>query len=164
MIPNYNPQFNPQYFQQQFDQAMNQYKNIYNQASTYNTNNANGFIGQYVNSYDEVEKAQVPMNGTPTMFVGDGVFWIKKFVNGQPYISAYKFEGINNVGQPVEQQNNQSNNDNDIAVILQALEKSVNNLNDRLEKIERRTQNGVREQSNSQYDGKQNQTNKSSNG
>lgn len=157
MIPNYNPQFNPQYFQQQFDQAMNQYKNMYNQSTNYNNT---GFVGQYVNSYDEVEKAQVPMNGTPTMFVGDGVFWIKKFVNGQPYISAYKFEGINNVGQPVEQQSNQNNN-NDIAVILKAMEESINTLNDRLEKIEKGGQNGVCKQSNNQYDGKQNQTKQS---
>lgn len=157
MIPNYNPQFNPQYFQQQFDQAMNQYKNMYNQSTNYNNT---GFVGQYVNSYDEVEKAQVPMNGTPTMFVGDGVFWIKKFVNGQPYISAYKFEGINNVGQPVEQQNNQNNN-NDIAVVLKAMEESINTLNERLEKIEKGGQNGVCKQSNNQYDGKQNQTKQS---
>ena len=95
MYPNYN-QFSPQYFQQQFDNAMNQYKNVYNQQMNTTTNGNSGFVGQYVNSYDEVEKAQVPMNGMPTMFVGDGIFWIKKFVNGQPYISAYKFESINN--------------------------------------------------------------------
>ena len=63
MIPNYNNgngQFmNPQYFQNQFDQAMNQYKQLYGQ--NHPTNNV-GFVGQYINSYDEVEKAQVPMN------------------------------------------------------------------------------------------------------
>ena len=163
MYPNYN-QFSRQDFQQQFENAMNQYKNVYNQQMNTTTNGNSGFVGQYVNSYDEVEKAQVPMNGMPTMFVGDGIFWIKKFVNGQPYISAYKFESINNVGQPQNnQQTNQKNNDDlDIKTYLQALEKSVNNLNGRLEKVEKGgNTNGVREQSNRRNDDKQNQAKQS---
>lgn len=151
MYPNYN-QFSPQYFQQQFDQAMNQYKNIYSQQMNNATNGNTGFVGQYVNSYDEVEKAQVPMNGMPTMFVGDGIFWIKKFVNGQPYISAYKFESINNVGQPQNTQQEQTNNDSDIKTYLQAMEKGINNLNERLEKLEKENKNGVYKQSNNQRD------------
>lgn len=159
MYPNYN-QFSPQYFQQQFDNAMNQYKNVYNQQMNTTTNGNSGFVGQYVNSYDEVEKAQVPMNGMPTMFVGDGIFWIKKFVNGQPYISAYKFESINNVGQPQNdnQQSNQTNSELDIKTYLQAMEKGINNLNDRLEKLEKENKNGVYRQSNNQHDDDKNKT------
>lgn len=159
MYPNYN-QFSPQYFQQQFDNAMNQYKNVYNQQMNTTTNGNSGFVGQYVNSYDEVEKAQVPMNGMPTMFVGDGIFWIKKFVNGQPYISAYKFESINNVGQPQNdnQQSNQNNSEPDIKTYLQAMEKGINNLNDRLEKLEKENKNGVYRQSNNQHDDDKNKT------
>ena len=159
MYPNYN-QFSPQYFQQQFDNAMNQYKNVYNQQMNTTTNGNSGFVGQYVNSYDEVEKAQVPMNGMPTMFVGDGIFWIKKFVNGQPYISAYKFESINNVGQPQNdnQQSNQTNIEPDIKTYLQAMEKGINNLNDRLEKLEKENKNGVYRQSNNQHDDDKNKT------
>ena len=159
MYPNYN-QFSPQYFQQQFDNAMNQYKNVYNQQMNTTTNGNSGFVGQYVNSYDEVEKAQVPMNGMPTMFVGDGIFWIKKFVNGQPYISAYKFESINNVGQPQNdnQQSNQTNSELDIKTHLQAMEKGINNLNDRLEKLEKENKNGVYRQSNNQHDDDKNKT------
>lgn len=159
MYPNYN-QFSPQYFQQQFDNAMNQYKNVYNQQMNTTTNGNSGFVGQYVNSYDEVEKAQVPMNGMPTMFVGDGIFWIKKFVNGQPYISAYKFESINNVGQPQNdnQQSNQTNSEPDIKTYLQAMEKGINNLNDRLEKLEKENKNGVYRQSNNQHDDDKNKT------
>lgn len=159
MYPNYN-QFSPQYFQQQFDNAMSQYKNIYNQQMNTTTNGNSGFVGQYVNSYDEVEKAQVPMNGMPTMFVGDGIFWIKKFVNGQPYISAYKFESINNVGQPQNdnQQSNQTNSEPDIKTYLQAMEKGINNLNDRLEKLEKENKNGVYRQSNNQHDDDKNKT------
>ena len=159
MYPNYN-QFSPQYFQQQFDNAMNQYKNVYNLQMNATTNGNSGFVGQYVNSYDEVEKAQVPMNGMPTMFVGDGIFWIKKFVNGQPYISAYKFESINNVGQPQNdnQQSNQTNSEPDIKTYLQAMEKGINNLNDRLEKLEKENKNGVYRQSNNQHDDDKNKT------
>ena len=159
MYPNYN-QFSPQYFQQQFDNAMNQYKNVYNQQMNTTTNGNSGFVGQYVNSYDEVEKAQVPMNGMPTMFVGAGIFWIKKFVNGQPYISAYKFESINNVGQPQNdnQQSNQTNSEPDIKTYIQAMEKGINNLNDRLEKLEKENKNGVYRQSNNQHDDDKNKT------
>lgn len=159
MYPNYN-QFSPQYFQQQFDNAMNQYKNVYNQQMNTTTNGNSGFVGQYVNSYDEVEKAQVPMNGMPTMFVGDGIFWIKKFVNGQPYISAYKFESINNVGQPQNdnRQSNQTNSEPDIKTYLQAMEKGINNLNDRLEKLEKENKNGVYKQSNNQHNDVENKT------
>lgn len=129
----YNTYQNPQYYQNQFDSVMNQYKNMFNQAQMPVTQN--GFVGQYINSYEEVEKAQVSMNGTPTMFVGNGVFWIKKFVNGQPYISAYKFEAINNVGEPKQQE--QGNNTNSqLETILSGLESAINNINDRLSKLE----------------------------
>ncbi len=124
-----NNAYNPQYFQNQFDNAMSQYKMIYNQ------NFQTGFVGQYVNGYDEVEKAQVSMNGIPTMFVGNGVFWIKKFVNGQPYISAYKFEPINNVGEPKKEQEN-NNSKSDISLVLSGIEQSINSINDRLIKLE----------------------------
>lgn len=129
----YNTYQNPQYYQNQFDNVMNQYRNIYNQAQMPMTQN--GFVGQYINSYEEVEKAQVSMNGTPTMFVGNGVFWIKKFVNGQPYISAYKFEAINNVGEP-KQQETSNNTNSQLETILGGLEHAINNINDRLSKLE----------------------------
>lgn len=124
---------NPQYYQNQFDAVMNQYKNMYNQAQM--PVSQNGFVGQYINSYEEVEKAQVSMNGTPTMFVGNGVFWIKKFVNGQPYISAYKFEAINNVGEPKAQETS-NNTTSNLETILGGLESAINNINDRLTKLE----------------------------
>lgn len=141
----YGNQYNPQYFQQQFDQAMNQYKSLYNQQVNYQ----NSFVGQYVNTYDEVEKAQVSMNGMPTMFVGDGIFWIKKFVNGQPYISAYKFESINNVGQPTSNNTSSNKVDDDIMKYLQGIE-------ERLIKLERNGNNGNEfcSKSNDRNDGK----------
>lgn len=123
---NYN-QFSPQYYQQQFDSQLQQYSNLYNQNRNVNA----GFIGQYVNSYEEVEKGQVNMNGIPTMYVSNGVFWIKKFVNGQSYITAYKFEPMNNVGEPQQQDPTTENN-----TIIEAISKSLEQINARLEALE----------------------------
>lgn len=123
---NYN-QFSPQYYQQQFDSQLQQYSNLYNQNRNVNA----GFIGQYVNSYEEVEKGQVNMNGIPTMYVSNGVFWIKKFVNGQSYITAYKFEPMNNVGEPQQQEPTTENN-----TIIEAISKSLEQINARLEALE----------------------------
>ena len=123
---NYN-QFSPQYYQQQFDSQLQQYSNLYNQNRNVNA----GFIGQYVNSYEEVEKGQVNMNGIPTMYVSNGVFWIKKFVNGQSYITAYKFESMNNVGEPQQQEPTTENN-----TIIEAISKSLEQINARLEALE----------------------------
>ena len=125
---NYSNQFNPQYFQQQFDTQMQQYTNLYNQNRT-----MTGFVGQYVNSYEEVEKGQVSMNGMPTMYVADGVFWIKKFVNGQAYINAYKFEPINNTGEPQKQEKS----DIDINIFMQTIGESLNKINERLNELEK---------------------------
>lgn len=122
---NYN-QFSPQYFQQQWDSQMQQYNNLYNQNRNAPTT---GFVGQYVSSYEEVEKGQVNMNGIPTMYVANGVFWIKKFVNGQAYINAYRFEPMNNSGEP--QQNT------DVNTFMQAVTKSLDEINNRLNTLEK---------------------------
>lgn len=127
-------QFSPQYFQQQFESQMQQYNTLYNQNR--NIPMGTGFVGQYVNSYDEVEKAQVNINGMPTMFVANGVFWIKKFVNGQPYISAYRFEPMNNVGEPQQQQQNQSEQEIDMKTLIDTIGKSLDDINSRLSALE----------------------------
>ena len=111
---NYN-QFSPQYFQQQWDSQMQQYNNLYNQNRGTPTT---GFVGQYVSSYEEVEKGQVNMNGIPTMYVANGVFWIKKFVNGQAYINAYKFEPMNNIGEPQTNNTNKEKEKNNTNTLL----------------------------------------------
>ena len=116
-------QFSPQYFQQQFDSQMQQYSNLYNQNKAMPI--GAGFVGQYVNSYEEVEKAQVSINGTPTMFVANGLFWVKKFVNGQPYISAYRFEPMNNIGEPQEKQQDKQDINLFAQNISETLEKMV---------------------------------------
>lgn len=121
-------QYSPQYFQQQFDSQMQQYNTLYNQAKPITTT---GFIGQYVNSYDEVEKGQVSMNGVPTMYVSNGIFWIKKFVNGQAYINAYKFEPMNNIGEPQPKTNETETN-----ALIEAINQSLEKINERLGALE----------------------------
>lgn len=127
---NNNQFLNPQYFQNQFDSQLQQYTNLYNQNR--NLNNSMGFVGQYVNSYEEVEKAQVNINGIPTMFVADKVFWIKKFVNGQPYISAYRFEPINNIGEAPAKAEPQ-----DMSLFTQTIGDALEKINARLDKLEK---------------------------
>lgn len=126
-------QFSPQYFQQQFDSQMQQYNNLYNQNRNMVNGNTNGFVGQYVSSYEEVEKGQVNMNGVPTMYVANGVFWVKKFVNGQAYINAYRFEPMNNTGSEPQAQNQ---NEPDLNTFMQAVSKSLDEINNRLNKLE----------------------------
>lgn len=125
-------QYSPQYFQQQFDSQMQQYTNLYNQNRPIQNTNA-GFVGQYVTSYEEVEKGQVNMNGIPTMYVANGVFWVKKFVNGQAYINAYRFEPMNNTGTEPQ---NTSPNEPDFNSFMQAVSKSLDEINNRLNKLE----------------------------
>ena len=125
-------QYSPQYFQQQFDSQMQQYTNLYNQNRPIQPTNA-GFVGQYVSSYEEVEKGQVNMNGIPTMYVANGVFWVKKFVNGQAYINAYRFEPMNSTG--TEPQNTVPN-EPDFNSFMQAVSKSLDEINNRLNKLE----------------------------
>ena len=136
-------QFSPQYFQQQFDSQMQTYNNLYNQNRNIANANSNGFVGQYVNSYEEVEKGQVNINGIPTMYVANGVFWIKKFVNGQAYINAYRFEPMNNTGaepQPQQQVQNQNTGQNkhDFDTFMQAVSKSLDEINNRLNLLEKK--------------------------
>ena len=47
----YNGYQTPQYYQNQFDNVMNQYKNMYGQMQI--PNSTNGFVGQYINSYED---------------------------------------------------------------------------------------------------------------
>ena len=131
---NYN-QYSPQYYQQQFDSQLQQYNALYNQNKNITTT---GFVGQYVNSYEEVEKGQVNINGIPTMYVANGVFWIKKFVNGQAYINAYKFEPMNNIGEPQTNNTNNTNNINSIEsnAIFESISQSLEKINERLSALE----------------------------
>ena len=139
---NYHPYNNfgyqmqdPNQLRQQVEQSLNQYQNIYNKNQNLQNMNSKRFNGMYVDSEQEVLNAQVPADGTPMLFVGNGVMWSKKFINGQPYISTFSFSPINNVGEPKgintqEDNKNASNNENTaLNQVLEQLDKIEQRLN-----------------------------------
>ena len=137
---NYNPYNNfgyqmqdPNQLRQQVEQSLNQYQNLYNKNQNLQNMNSKRFNGMYVDSEQEVLNAQVPADGTPMLFVGNGVMWSKKFVNGQPYISTFSFSPINNVGEP-KGINNQEYNKN----ALNNEKMALNQVLEQLDKIEQR--------------------------
>ena len=136
----YNNQMqDPNQLRQQVEQSLNQYQNLYNRNQNLQNMNNKRFNGMYVDSEQEVLNAQVPADGTPMLFVGNGVMWSKKFVNGQPYISTFSFAPINNVGEPKNAQSKEDNipdetKDNSLNQILDKL----NELNNRINNMEGR--------------------------
>ena len=148
---NYNPYNNfgygynnqmqdPNQLRQQVEQSLNQYQNLYNRNQNLQNINNKRFNGVYVDSEQEVLKAQVPADGTPMLFVGNGVMWSKKFVNGQPYISTFSFSPINNVGEPNNiniQNENKNAVESEKTQLNQVLEK-LNELNNRINNMEER--------------------------
>ena len=114
---NYNPipMKTPQQLQQEYSNLMQQYQNIYNSQYTPanvnnmqmqpNTNLGNtspSIQGAYtkVSGYSEVENAPTPTDGTATLFFDfeHGVFWSKKFANGQHTIQSFTFRPLNQNG------------------------------------------------------------------
>lgn len=68
----------------------------------YHPMNNNNFVGYYVNSYDDVMNAPVPLNGSPVIFVdlSQGILWSKKMVNNQAYVQQYSIAPVVNLGEP----------------------------------------------------------------
>lgn len=141
---NYNPYNNfgygygnqmqdPNQLRQQVEQSLNQYQNLYNKNQNLQNMNNKRFNGMYVDSEQEVLNAQVPADGTPMLFVGNGVMWSKKFINGQPYISTFSFSPINNVGEP-SSINNQEDNKN----VLKENDTTLNRVLEQLDRLEKR--------------------------
>ncbi len=116
-MPNMNPMFNPmgrcggmkspEQMQQEMAQMMNQYNEMYQRMSGWSPNSPNQVIddtfakrrrGEYAEVHDpsEVEKASVPMDGTPRLFFDfkNGRFWAKKYENGQNYVTPYSFSSL----------------------------------------------------------------------
>lgn len=142
-MQNYNNLYNPYGFgyqmqdpnqlRQQIEQQLSSYQNAYNRNQNIQNQNNNKFVGMYVENEAEVLNAQIPADGTAMLFVGNGIMWSKKFVNGQPYISTYRFEPINNVGEPkgINIQENEENSKN-------GKNEGINQILDYLEKLDKR--------------------------
>ena len=62
-------------------------------------NNAISVVGtyQYVNDYNDVANAPVPVDGTAKLFINfnQKIMWAKKFVDGKHNIQAYMFDVYN---------------------------------------------------------------------
>lgn len=127
---NYMPnQFNQQVPQQQnvnlnqFNQMLHQQR----QVSLPTAPNQALKIGtyMYVDTYEEVVNAQVPMNGNPMLFIGHGVMWSKKFENGQPYISSFNFAPVVNSPQTAEVEPQAQSTEDKVLNILNDLNKRL---------------------------------------
>ena len=135
-----NQMQDPNQLRQQVEQSLNQYQNLYNKNQNLQNMNSKRFNGMYVDSEQEVLNAQVPADGTPMLFVGNGVMWSKKFINGQPYISTFSFNPINNVGEPNNiniQNENKNAVESEKTQLNQVLDK-LNELNNRINNMEER--------------------------
>lgn len=144
---NYNNYYNPYSYgfqmqdpnqlRQQVEQQLNNYQNAYNKnqmlTNAIQNQNNNKFVGMYVENENDVLNAQIPADGTAMLFVGNGIMWSKKFVNGQPYISTYRFEPINNVGEPkgINNQDNEETSKN-------GKNDAINQILDYLDKLDKR--------------------------
>ena len=109
------PMKTPQQLQQEYSNLMQQYQSLYNaqypntnmnnimQNSNIVNNGSNPSVqGSYtkVSGYSEVENAPTPTDGTATLFFDfeHGVFWSKKFSNGQHIIQSFAFRPLNQNG------------------------------------------------------------------
>lgn len=124
------PMKSPQQLQQEYSNLMQQYQNIYNTQYQNNmpiqspnsgqVSSSPSISGSYtkVSNYSEVENAPTPTDGTANLFFDfeHGVFWSKKFANGQHTIQSFTFRPLNQNGDvtpskeseqaPVKEDNN----------------------------------------------------------
>lgn len=95
---NYNPYANN--LQAQIQQNMQQLQQLQGQYQQYNQNqqqqiNRGSFI--QVKDFQDVINYPTDASGNPTLFMNDsqGVFWVKKFIDGTNKIQAYSYSPIN---------------------------------------------------------------------
>ena len=91
---NFNPYANMYNQIQQNMQQLQQLQGQYNQMQQQQVNRGS-FI--QVKDYQEVVNYPTDASGSPTLFMNDtqGVFWVKKFIDGSNKIQAYSFSPIN---------------------------------------------------------------------
>ena len=135
---------NPRDLADQFAKSQQQYMNAYNQyqqaaqniktppianpnagvpnaapnPSTAPQNSLSTFNGIYVDSYEDVKKAPVALDGTATICIGDGAFWIKKNVEGTITIDKRVYS----------EETKENEAETDISERLSILETKVNSL------------------------------------
>lgn len=151
---NYNPYINnpygnnyfpysktPQQLREEIDNSMKEYTNLYNQNQQFYPQpqmSPDVFNWKYTdNGEEEIKTLQVPVNGNPFILIGNGIFWVKKFKNGQTYVNAYSFSALNNTGEPSVQNSTVENKEkDDISSQLNKMMEMIGDLHSRLNKIE----------------------------
>lgn len=119
---NYGNMNMQQQIQQQISQLQNlqnQYNQMYQQPQNQQPITRGSFI--QVKDYQEVINYPTDASGMPTLFMNEnnGVFWVKKFIDGSNKIQAYSFapindfstNTINNTNQDEKASKNENNND-----------------------------------------------------
>ena len=120
---NYNPYANN--LQAQIQQNMQQLQQLQGQYQQYNQNqqqqiNRGSFI--QVKDFQDVINYPTDASGNPTLFMNDsqGVFWVKKFIDGTNKIQAYSYAPINDFNtKPItnttqDEKTNTGQNNNEI--------------------------------------------------
>lgn len=149
MFGNYSFGRTPQQLQQEYSNLMQQYQNLYGANNQQNqslniSSNIPSTNGTYtkVSSYNEVENFPTSTDGTATLFFDfeHGVFWSKKFVNGQHTIQAFTFRPLN---QNADAQKTETNIVKEVAreqteMVTEPSKEDIyyNELSERLEKLE----------------------------
>jgi hypothetical protein len=128
----------PQQYQQEINQLNQNYASQYNQLmGQQNVNIPNTFSWKYIQNENEVENSQVPANGNPFMFVGNGILYIKKWQNGQSYIQAYSFAPINKTDEvKTNTTENVESASNDLKTTLNKILEQQQQFNSRLSALE----------------------------
>ena len=150
---NYNPYINPyansnylysktpQQLRDEIDNSMKEYTNLYNQNQQFYpqpSSQPDIFNWKYTeNGEEEIKSLQVPVNGNPFILIGNGIFWVKKFKNGQTYVNAYSFSALNNIGEPpASNAQPEEKEKEDVNSQLTRLNEMIGELHSRLNKLE----------------------------
>lgn len=97
-------------------------------------------IGRWLiaNSYQEIENALIPMDGSQTVFMmsSEPVFYVVSILNGQKYIQGYKFTALTADEKPKKQMTVEDrlatleDNISKMAMILEGVKGNESNLSD----------------------------------
>lgn len=155
MMNYYQPynSFNPNELQNrinQLQQMLGQFQNNQNMQNNQNNININSLekgIYVYVKDYQDVVNYPTSADGKATIFIGNGIMWSKKIMDGKNCIQAYSFAPINDTqssqnNQPVN--DSTSNNDEITAALLDNICERLNLIEEKISEknITKETQGG----------------------
>lgn len=119
-------QFNPNEMQNRINQLQQMLGQYQNMQQPIQTSNDKG-IYVYVKDYQEVVNYPTSADGKATIFIGNGIMWSKKIMDGKNCIQAYSFAPMNEV---------QAQSQNDTQQQTNIPEQLLDNICERLNLIE----------------------------